>query len=674
MAGNVKTRIFIKIPRKGTAMSLAYRFALILAVCAAGLVLLCLVGQRGFSSMSETVDTLVTGDMADMTERDYPLVIKTQAALEHFVRADRAAYQADMAVMRARLSSSAEDLAACAKDVEANVNDVGEYTKTAVKNGGVSKSDFEVFELGYERWAASARHSLDLSEKFFDLRRDRAAKWNSGEKIFADVSGNMDKLDDDLKTRKAEADVVKRILRIEHYVSLARNSVKSMFSIGDKHEMDLAIADFNYNVGAVYDNLEIVTDSAPVEMAGDMAAFKQSFNEWMDNANALLTFSIKTTGNIADYKNAETSLVSLFDATHASLDLLSKSVESRLPAMRGEIDAKLESARDRNIRVKSLMNDTIATFVILSAIVGMAMLALVWWTARRTVSVLRGTMSELGQSSLRVCSASAVMAESGNVLAAKTSEHAALLESTLVSLNTILAATRKNAESADAASDGIHTVTGYTRRGLESMNGMIVTMDRINDSVGKTSDIVRNIEEIAFKTNILALNAAVEAARAGEAGAGFAVVAEEIRQLARRSAEAATESASLTGDSRRYVKEGVCLAGDLKKMFGEIDGSVAGVSSMIEDVAVSSTNEKTHVERIVADAKQLQNLNCETANNAEETAVAGADLEVQSEALGNVVGNIETFVSGQKRKALDVRTAKSASRSLQSRRIRLQEV
>lgn len=142
----------------------------------------------------------------------------------------------------------------------------------------------------------------------------------------------------------------------------------------------------------------------------------------------------------------------------------------------------------------------------------------------------------------------------------------------------------------------------------ESMKRLISSMENIAAASENTSKIIRTIDEIAFQTNLLALNAAVESARAGEAGAGFAVVAEEVRNLALRSAEAARNTAGLIAETGKTINEGADLVSGTDTAFLNVADSVTKVVDLIAEIASSSNHQAEGIEHInltVAEMAQM---------------------------------------------------------------------
>ena len=156
--------------------------------------------------------------------------------------------------------------------------------------------------------------------------------------------------------------------------------------------------------------------------------------------------------------------------------------------------------------------------------------------------------------------------------------------------------------------------------------------------------IIKCIDEIAFQTNILALNAAVEAARAGEAGMGFAVVAEEVRALAQRSAQAAKESAGMIDIARNRTVQGVAMTEKVSGVFHEILTKSIQVEELDRKVEAASNEQNEGIRQIKLAVEQMSQVTQATAARAEESAGSAHELSKQSASLGGVVAQLNDLV------------------------------
>ena len=169
------------------------------------------------------------------------------------------------------------------------------------------------------------------------------------------------------------------------------------------------------------------------------------------------------------------------------------------------------------------------------------------------------------------------------------------------------------------------------------MEGMVSTMERINDTSKKIESIIAEIEDIAEQTNLLSLNAAIEAARAGEAGRGFAVVADQIRNLADQSAKSAINTRELIENSVYEISVGTKAALKTAKILDDVVDSVEGIAETSKQL---NENLKVQVESIEMANEELVRIAEVVQNNsatAEESSATSEELSAQAISMDELV-------------------------------------
>ena len=258
------------------------------------------------------------------------------------------------------------------------------------------------------------------------------------------------------------------------------------------------------------------------------------------------------------------------------------------------------------------------------------------------IGALRGLVVDIDGSTFNLSSSAKELRDTSDDLSKQAEQNAASLEETSAALEELSANLSQVNENVVEANKNARVARETAEESGAVAADAAQAMNRISDASKEIAGVVTAIDDISFQINLLALNAGVEAARAGEAGRGFSVVASEVRQLAQRAGEAATEIEAVIGRSNSAVSEGVAKVQNAQRSFQKISESVVGVSERIEHVSYAVSEQVAGIGEITNAVAQIDSNTQKQAASFEEVAATSNLLSSEADSLTQSTSRFDT--------------------------------
>ena len=265
---------------------------------------------------------------------------------------------------------------------------------------------------------------------------------------------------------------------------------------------------------------------------------------------------------------------------------------------------------------------------------------------KRSNSTLIASVEEVSQSSMKLNELSSVLDKTSQEQAHGSSTQAAAMEETSSMLKEISGKARHTSVSANTAEGLMKETSRIVVEAKENMSSLKKSMDEVDKASEETVRIVKSIDNIAFQTNLLALNAAVEAARAGEAGAGFAVVAGEVKNLAQKSLEASKNTQEIINRSLSNTRKSSELVQLSSETFLKLAEMAEKLESILVNINMFSEEQTRGIEQIEAAVTEMDKVIQDNAALSEETAAVAEELKAISDTTHQFVDKLKHLVSG----------------------------
>lgn len=259
----------------------------------------------------------------------------------------------------------------------------------------------------------------------------------------------------------------------------------------------------------------------------------------------------------------------------------------------------------------------------------------------KIISSMRDVIGNIETASRQVTIGAEHVADSSTELAAGVADQT----NTIRRLNESIEEITDRVKNEDAEAQEASRLANSARQKIESSNEemkkLLEAMDSILKMSSETAKIVKTIDDIAFQTNILALNASVEAARAGAAGKGFTVVADEVRNLAAKSAEAANRTSALINETVDAISSGAALANSTAEYLGDAVKDTVNVDSSISKISESAREQSSYMDILSESIGTISDIVDQTSDTAQTGAASSEELSGQASMLTGLISEFK---------------------------------
>lgn len=467
------------------------------------------------------------------------------------------------------------------------------------------------------------------------------------------ISGE-DGIDNVLLVRDLQAALLEQMLQWKNF--LVRGQFQDM---RQKYEQELVKGDVRISamLGAI--KLAFAREGAILEQIEKIGAEYDDFKRQMGTARGMMEFHDTYSEGIraADQYTGDKGTEAI-----AMTRKLAEQIGKQTGLQTGEAIAVARSENDALFRQAKTRSALVTVGSGMGVLI--VLLFILYYLGRKVIRPmmqikerLQGVVEQVYEESTQLSASSLSLAEGAG-------RQAAGVEETGASIEQLLGQTQANNESARQASALSKTMQEVVQEAGAQMANMLQAMQEMEDQSSEVMKIIKNINAIAFQTNLLALNAAVEAARAGEAGAGFGVVADEIRRLAQNVASSAKETGDIIQNNIEKVKQGGVLCERLDKAFVEIHQGIAKVDEEVQNIALASDEQVIGIRQVSAAMGEIDTVSIAASAEAEEAARTAAELRTQAVELRLISGSLITLINGQEEALEEEERLQEESRQL----------